>query len=406
MATEQQDNDAVRRQQVLRKLYTASILCLLFMVVEVTGGYFAKSLAIMSDAAHLFADLAAFLVSIGAAHLASLPSTNRHTFGIKRVESLAALFSMVSLALVCVFLAVQAVIRMYQFYIGTMEEVDGKIMSLIAFIGVLVNVALAFVLGGAHPELPGGGHGHDHDHDHGGHDDHGHDEEHDSKGTGGHDHNGHDHSGHDHGGHDHGKSHDHQHTDEEQPATESTPLTSTAVHNDEVLPATATKKERNVNLEAAYLHVLGDLLQSFAVLVAGLIIWLVPSPNIRIIDPIATFVFCILVFYSTLNVIRTSIAVILEEVPPEVSWDQVYQDIAQVDGVSNVHDLHIWSISHGVPALSVHCNAKDPEQALKQILDICIKKYEINHSTVQVERGTDEKCMNEGSGGKKHNECF
>merc|ERR1712161_92137 len=74
---------------------------------------------------------------------------------------LAALFSMASLALVCVYLAVEALTRMYDFFVlGTMEDVDGKFMSIIAAIGVLVNIALAIVLGGAHPELPGGGHDH------------------------------------------------------------------------------------------------------------------------------------------------------------------------------------------------------------------------------------------------------
>merc|ERR1719491_216734 len=184
--------DAIRRQEVIKKLYIASGLCCCFMVVELIGGYMAHSLAIMSDAAHLFADLAAFVVSIGASYLASLPSTNKHTFGLKRMESLAALFSMASLALVCVYLAVEAVKRMYDFFVlGTMEDVDGKFMSIIAAIGVLVNIALAIVLGGAHPELPGGGHdhaGHGHGHEHGDHDDHeehGHGDEH-GGGHGGH----------------------------------------------------------------------------------------------------------------------------------------------------------------------------------------------------------------------------
>merc|ERR1712238_287282 len=202
------------------------------------------------------------------------------------------------------YLAVEALKRIYDFFVlGTMEDVDGKFMSIIAAIGVLVNIALAIVLGGANPELPGGGHdhaGHDHGdgHEHGDHDhdDHGHGDEHGGHGTD----DGHDHKGHDHGGHDH-KSHDHgaakEHASEQQHAGEATPLTVASGGG----AATATKKKeekRNVALQAAYLHVLGDLLQSFAVLVAGLIIWFFPSPNVRVIDPIATLLFCIVVFYS------------------------------------------------------------------------------------------------------------
>merc|ERR1712238_245731 len=272
-------------------------------------------------------------------------------------------------------------------------------MSIIAAIGVLVNIALAIVLGGAHPELPGGGHdhaGHDHGdgHEHGDHDhdDHGHGDEHGGHGTD----DGHDHKGHDHGGHDH-KSHDHgaakEHASEQQHAGEATPLT-VASGGGGADPDKKKEEKRNVALQAAYLHVLGDLLQSFAVLVAGLIIWFFPSPNVRVIDPIATLLFCIVVFYSTLGVIRSSISIILEEVPPETDWQTVYEDLSKVDGVSQVHDLHIWSISHGVSALSVHCQATHPEQALKTILgkEIC-GKHNIAHPTIQIQQSTESDCL-------------
>jgi len=383
------DTDAIRRQEVIKKLYIASGLCCCFMVVELIGGYFANSLAIMSDAAHLFADLAAFVVSIGASHLASLPSTEKHTFGLKRMESLAALFSMASLALVCVYLAIEALKRIYDFFVlGTMEEVDGKFMTIIAAIGVLVNIVLAIVLGGAHPELPGGGHDHaGHDHgdgaEHGDHDDHGGHDDHTGHDHGGHgnDDDGHDHKGHDHGAHDHASEH----------AGESTPLTVASG----AAPDKKKEEKRNVALQAAYLHVLGDLLQSFAVLVAGLIIWFVPSPNVRIVDPMATLLFCVVVFYSTMGVIRSSIAIILEEVPPDTDWNTVYEDISKVEGVSQVHDLHIWSISHGVSALSVHCQATDPEQALTTILGKAVcGKHNIAHPTIQIQQSSsDSDCL-------------
>merc|ERR1712238_653453 len=262
-------------------------------------------------------------------------------------------------------------------------------MSIIAAIGVLVNIALAIVLGGAHPELPGGGHdhaGHDHGdgHEHGDHDhdDHGHGDEHGGHGTDG---------GHDHKSHDHGAAK--EHASEQQHAGEATPLTVSS--GGSAAPDKKKKEEkRNVALQAAYLHVLGDLLQSFAVLVAGLIIWFFPSPNVRVIDPIATLLFCVVVFYSTLGVIRSSIAIILEEVPPDTNWQTVYEDLSKVDGVSQVHDLHIWSISHGVSALSVRCQATNPEQALKTILgkEIC-GKHNIAHPTIQIQQSTESDCL-------------
>jgi zinc transporter 2 len=367
---------------VRRRLYSASALCCTFLVIEVIGGYLSGSLAVLSDAAHLFADLASFGVAIIAAHLASLPTTEMHTFGLKRAESLAALLSMISLALVSIALAVEAIRRLL-----TPHPVDGKLMTGIAAIGVMVNVALALVLGVEnHVHLPGHSHGgcsassHDHQHDA----DHHHEAEKTS----------HDHS------HDNGNTflpnntqnnchHDHSHN---HASDESTKLISQGtaatynhqqvLHSDEV-PQVPEKPIRNINLHAAYLHVMGDLAQSIGVLISGIAIWI--NPDWHIVDTICTLFFCVLVFYSTLGVLRSSISVLLEEVPPHISWKQVFEAIQGVEGVTNVHDLHIWSISHGTPTMSVHCTSlQDPQLALERIYHVC-RRMGIQHATIQIQ---------------------
>ena len=132
---------------------------------------------------------------------------------------------------------------------------------------------------------------------------------------------------------------------------------------------------------------LGDLAQSVAVLIAGLIIWAFPSWTI--VDPLCTLLFCTIVGYSTVGVLRTSVAVLLQEVPPSVDWKSVYDAIENIEGVSDVHDLHIWSISHGIPTLSVHCKAEQPEQALEQIYTRC-RDFGIVHATIQVQAQSGE----------------
>ena len=116
----------------------------------------AGSLAVLSDAAHLAADLSAFLVAIIGFHIASLPASSSYSFGLKRTESLAALFSMVCLVILSIGLAVEATHRVWIIlYVGGDEfQVNGKLMSTIASIGVVVNVILAFVLGEDHAHLP------------------------------------------------------------------------------------------------------------------------------------------------------------------------------------------------------------------------------------------------------------
>jgi len=281
------------------------------------------------------------------------------------------------------------------------EGVDGPLMSLIAGIGVVVNVILAFVLGEHHVHLPGGDHGHDHDHshDHGGHgdcnsddhDSHDHDShDHDSHDHDSHDHDSHDHDSHskehDHKEHDHGKCKGHDHAQHEH--NETSPLVISDGGHEDDKHDDAQKQTRNVNLHAAYLHVLGDLAQSVAVLLGGLVIWW--NPEWHIVDPILTLGFCVLVFWSTIGVLRSSIAVLLEETPAGIDWRKVYNAISAVTNVADVHDLHIWCISHGEIALSVHCTSSD-KNAIANINKACLK-FGIKHSTIQVNEGSCTTC--------------
>jgi len=356
--------DKEQRNEVLRKLKLATALCFTFFIIEVIGGLLAHSLAVLSDAAHLAADLSAFIVAIVGSHIASQPANQKHSFGLKRTESLAALFSMVSLVILSIGLVVEASRRMWMIlYLGESEPVDGKLMSTIAGIGVFVNIALAGVLGVEnHVHLPGEDHGHAHDHG-----SHGECEK------------------------DEGHSHAHAHHDEEKAPLKNDKnasaysATEGTQHVDDVAPK---KKERNVNLHAAYLHVLADLAQSVIVFIAGLIIWW--KPTWQIVDPICTLIFSVLVCFSTFGVIRASLAVLLEAVPSSVKWSEIYDSISNVDGVSNVHDLHIWSISQGDNALSVHATAERPEQAYGAIKKICNSKG-IPHLTLQLT--TAEECV-------------
>lgn len=389
-------NDDVKRRQlyVLKKLKIACCLCASFLIVEVIGGFWSGSLAILSDAAHLMTDLASFAVAIGASYLASLPSNSQHTYGLKRTESLAALFSMTSLALVSVWLAVEALQRGL-YIVNEMEDkivpIDGKLMSGIAAIGVVVNISLAFVFGEHHVHMPG----HHHSCDHGGH--------------GGHD------NDHNHGGHSHDHGHDHDHSSCGGHAENETERVDKLTGNSygavdienihEVPPspsppnnANAEETKRNINLHAAYLHVMGDLAQSVAVLIAGIVIW--KKPEWRIVDPLITLLFSTIVLYSTYDVLRGSISVLLEEVPPTVNWDEIHQGIASVPGVSNVHCLHIWSISHGEPTLSVHASAVDADRAIVEINKVC-RKFGIHHATLQVQSvftGSCATCSEEFEG--------
>ncbi|GKY91631.1 hypothetical protein MPSEU_000135000 [Mayamaea pseudoterrestris] len=375
------DEETDERKQVLQRLKCAIILCSIFLIVETLGGFLSGSLAVLSDAAHLLSDLASFAVALAANYLASLPSTSNHTYGLQRTESLAALFSMVSLVLVCVGLASEAMRRLYVIAVSNddddeirdLYQVNGKLMSQIAAIGVFVNIVLAYVLGEHHVHLPGGG-GHDHSHSHG------HDDYHAQISSA---------SSHHHASHEH----DHSHNCHCSTENDKLFIPTVIEHQDEVLPEHKhAEQQRNVNLHAAYLHVLGDLAQSVAVLLAGVVIWF--RPTWVIVDPIITLCFCLLVFYSTIGVFRSSISVLLEAVPPRLSWKQIYDELSALESVTDVHDLHIWCISDGVTSMSVHASAVDDDcaKALQHINNVC-RRHKILHVTVQVQPLSAGACI-------------
>ena len=383
------ERDRLQQEDVLRRLQLASFLCLIFLVSEVFGGMLAGSLAVLSDAAHLFSDLASFVFAVAAGHLAKMPGTATFTFGFRRTEVLAALFSMVSLAVVSLFLTGEGLRRLWPYIVSwvkesgldSMEEVDGAVMSLIALIGVVVNVALALVLGVEnHVHMPGDDHGHDHGHSHAHEDCGGHDEYEGQDGMWQY--------------HGHSHDHDHGHHDDEDPE-EGDGCSDDDPDFDPLLPpqggcdiqkggGEVPKSKKNINLHAAYVHVLGDLAQSVAVLVAGLVIWW--KPSWRVIDPILSVIFCPIIFYSTIGVIRSSLNILLEGVPSHINLDAVRSSIASVDGVSHVCDLHVWSISHGSVAMTVHARARAPQSALAQIHEVCLRRHDIGHCTIQLEQ--------------------
>ena len=116
------------------------------------------------------------------------------------------------------------------------------------------------------------------------------------------------------------------------------------------------------------------------------------KPNWALADPVCTILFSFIVIYTTMGVVKSTVNVLLEGVPSGVDYEKVKFEISSVSGVSNLHDLHIWSISIGKPALSCHLSAANPRQALIDIRELCAR-HEIIHTTVQVQFPTDKECL-------------
>ena len=110
------------------------------------------------------------------------------------------------------------------------------------------------------------------------------------------------------------------------------------------------------------MHVLGDMLMSVGVIIASTIIWIFPGTDIA--DPICTYLFSIIVCFTTIPVFKNCIGVLMEGTPNELDIEQLETDILNIPGVEEIHDLHVWSISVGKFSMSAHITSDSPLKTL------------------------------------------
>lgn len=149
--------------------------------------------------------------------------------------------------------------------------------------------------------------------------------------------------------------------------------------------AILSRSERTLNIRAALLHVLSDLLGSFAALVAGAVIYYTKWFPI---DPILSIVIGILIIASSFRLLRESMRVIMEGVPLHINLEMVSTELKKTEGVLAIHDLHIWTLSSGSIALSAHVNIHEIsswEMILKKLTSTLEHDFHIHHVTLQPE---------------------
>ncbi|NIK13129.1 cation diffusion facilitator family transporter [Alkalibacillus almallahensis] len=145
--------------------------------------------------------------------------------------------------------------------------------------------------------------------------------------------------------------------------------------------------EENLNLRAAFLHVLGDLLGSVGAIIAALLIIFF---NWGWADPVASVIVAVLVLISGIRVTRESIHVLMEGKPKNVDLNEVVRSIKEIEGVQDIHDLHVWSITSGQNALSSHVvvegdlSISECQSLLRQI-ERQLEQQNIGHVTIQLE---------------------
>ncbi|HEX7409027.1 MAG TPA: cation diffusion facilitator family transporter [Candidatus Binatia bacterium] len=273
-----------RRDLTLTLVITAS-----YCLVEFGGGMLTNSLALLSDAGHMLADVAALGLSLFAIRLAQFPPTASKTFGYHRVEILAALANALLLWVIVGLILYEAY---HRFLDPPLVKSAGMIA--IASIGLAVNLVSLVVLRRSQAE--------------------------------------------------------------------------------------------SLNVRAAFVHVLGDALGSVGAVLAGIAILVA---DWYVADPIASVGIGLLILYSSWEIIRDSVDILMQGTPRGLRVEDVEQCLLGIEGVRQVHDLHIWSLTSGRYHLSAHlviCGENEPHSIIDAAQTRLCERFGIDHTTVQVDR--------------------
>ena len=276
------------RSRDRRALLLSLVLVLAFFLVELVGGLWTNSLALISDAGHMFSDVGALMFSLVALTWAAKPPTPAKTFGYHRLEILAALINGLVLWGICGIIFFEAYQRLWQ-----PPLVKSGPMLVIAVAGLAVNIASALLL----------------------------------------------------------------------------------------FPS----QERSINLRSAFLHVLADGLGSLVAITASLaMLW----RGWYWFDPLASILIGLLIIAGSWRLVLEALEILMEATPRHVDIQAVAACLEQVPGVINVHDLHIWTITSGLYALSVHAivNGSRERDAIRcDMAAVLADRFGLEHATIQIE---------------------
>jgi cobalt-zinc-cadmium efflux system protein len=275
---------------VIRKMKFVVFLTMGIFILELVGGILTHSLALLSDAGHIFADVLALGLSWGALALSVLPASRRKTYGYLRAEVIAATINGATLLMIAVWIFIEAYQR-----INHPMPVKSLEMFSIALIGLLINLVVFFKLKGI--------------------------------------------------------------------------------------------SEHSLNVKSAFLHVFGDMIASVGVIVGGIIMLFT---QLYIVDPIVSVLIGLIILRGAFSIIRESTDILLEGVPRNLRLEEIESVLRKIEGVEDLHELHVWSVSSRDVALSCHVvineqSTHSAQKILDQIRLQLANQFHIEHTTVQFE---------------------
>lgn len=272
------------------KLKYGLIITGVILALEIVGGILSNSLALLSDAGHVFADGIALALSWYGVRQAARPSSGRMTFGYHRVGVIVAIINAVSILAIAAIILFEAYQRFYQ-----QPEINSVMMLVVAVVGLAANIFVASWL-----------------------------------------------------------------------------------HNEQ---------KESLNIKSAFWHAVGDALASFGVIVGAVIIMLT---KLYWVDAAVSILIGLIIIFAAWGIFKEGLRILLEAVPGDINIKEVQKAMRSIPAVKDIHDLHVWSISSNLHAMSCHvliddCTVSQAESVRQQIEDMLLEKFGIGHTTVQTE---------------------
>jgi len=274
-----------------KKLLLTVLLNLAITLAEFIGGIFSNSLALISDAFHNLGDTVAILITYITEKISRKASDEKHTFGYKRIQILAALFNAVTLIAISVFLIFEAWERF-----NNPQPIKSLLMLSVASIGLIANLISVALL----------------------------------------------------------QSH----------------------------------QKENINIKAAYLHLIGDTLSSVAVIIGGILIYFY---EIFWIDPLITVLISLYIIKETYVILYDTYKILMQGTPSGVNIDDIVENVTELSEIKGIHHIHVWSLTDREVHFEAHVDLShdmkisDGQMVVDKVQEILKKNFNIDHVTLQLE---------------------
>jgi cobalt-zinc-cadmium efflux system protein len=295
----------------LSSFYLAAAL----ITVVLTG-----SLALLSEAGHMLADVGGFALALFAINYTRKPATTQRTYGFYRMEILASLVNSVVLVLLSAYILYEGFRRIFE-----PPEIQSPPIIIVAAIGLTVNFIGMRLLRSGDEEEGGQSHAHDGNHKN---------KQKKELGRGG----------------------------------------------------VEKHEQESLSVKAVYLETLSDAIGAAGVIIAGIVML---TTKFYLADPLISIGLALFMLPRAWSIIKKAIHILMEGSPSNISHEEIKEAILQIKGVTGVFELHIWSITSGMHALSAHVVIIDTNKSqtiLQEINSTLEKKFGIAHATIQIEK--------------------